>query len=71
MTKWVEWVDPLGSGSYGTIYCRARAGEIISYMKEEYQEQFQEHPNYPYKSDQEALDDFVATHWGSIVEDAS
>lgn len=66
MTRWVKWFEPLGDGSHGAIYCSAKVDEVISYMKTEYQHQFINHPNYPYKSDEDALLDFVAIHWADI-----
>lgn len=68
MTKYVKWIEPLGDGSKGHIDCRAKAEEIIQFMKEEYQQQFKDHPNYPYKSDEDALMDFVVIHWAEIVD---
>lgn len=67
MTKLVKWIEPFGSGKYNYT-CTATITEIIKYMKEEYQEQFKAHKNYPYKSDQEALDDFIAINWARIVD---
>lgn len=66
--KWVNWVEPLGDGSYGAIECRALITDVIKYMKEQYQEQFKNHPNYPYKSDDKALEDFITIHmaWKTI-----
>lgn len=61
----VQWDEPFGSGKYGYT-CKALGKDVIAYMKEEYQEQFKHHRNYPYKSDQEALDDFVTIHWASV-----
>lgn len=61
--KYVNWVEPLGDGSYGAIECRALITDVVRYMKEQYQEQFKDHPKYPYKSDEEALDDFISIHF--------
>jgi hypothetical protein len=67
INKIVRWSEPFGSGKYGYT-AEATAEEIINYMKEEYQETHKNHKNYPYKSDQEALDDFVAIHWASVYD---
>ena len=61
----VVWDEPFGSGKYG-YSCSARASDVIKYMKEEYQETHKEHPAYPYKSDYDALMDFVAIHFAFI-----
>lgn len=71
MTKWVEYVEPLGSGKYGAQYIRIKVDEVIEYMKNEYQEQYKNHYNYPYKSDQDALDDFMVIHWAKIIDDVA
>ena len=67
MTKLVEWIEPFGNGKYGYT-CTAVPGEVIKYMKEEYQEQFKDHPNYPYKTDQAALDDFIIINWATLID---
>lgn len=62
MSNYIEWDEPFGTGvSWYT--CRALKDDIIKYMKEEYQLQFKAHPNYPYKTDEEALQDFMVIHW--------
>jgi hypothetical protein len=66
MTKWVEWDEPYGPEDVHMI-CRVKADEIIKHMKN-LQEYKKDHPNYPYKSDQEALDDFVVIHWARTLE---
>jgi len=68
MTEYVEWQEPFGQGKYGYI-CRAKKEEVIRYMRDEYQYQFTNHPNYPYKSDEEALADFLIIHWAKLVVD--
>ncbi len=62
--KWINWVEPLGTGKHGHVECRAPIKDIINYMKNEYQEKFKSHKNYPYKNDEEALEDFIAIHYG-------
>lgn len=64
----VQWDEPFGSGKYGYT-CTARASDIIKYMKEEYQEQHKNHRNYPYKTDKDALMDFVVIHWATIYDE--
>lgn len=66
MIKYVEWHEPFGSGVVGYL-CRATVEDVIRYMKEEYQEQYKDHPNYPYKSDEDALTDFKIINWAYIV----
>lgn len=66
MTSYIYWQEPLGNGKYA-YECKARKEDVIKYMKEEWQLQFKDHPNYPYKSDIEALDDFIAIHWAYEV----
>jgi hypothetical protein len=66
ITETVTWFEPLGSGKYGYL-CKAPVEDIINYMKEEYQETHKDHPNYPYKSDQDALDDFITINWATLV----
>lgn len=64
----VRWVAPLGLGQY-SYTCVANADDIISFMKEEYQENHKNHPNYPYKTDEDALLDFVAINWAEVYDD--
>lgn len=69
MTKYMEWMEPYDDGD-SCVICRMSFEDVIKSMKK-YQEAFKDHPNYPYKSDQDALDDFQVIHWAAIVEDAS
>lgn len=66
MTKYVEWMEPYDSGD-SCVICRMSFEDIIKSMKR-LQENFKNHPNYPYKSDQEAIDDFIVVHWGRIID---
>jgi hypothetical protein len=61
----VTWTEPLGSGKYGYT-CTADAKDIIAFMQEEYQTQYKNHPEYPYKTDQQALEDFLAINWATL-----
>ena len=62
MSEYIEWDEPFGLGKTG-YKCIAHKDDIIKYMKEEYQLQFKDHPNYPYKTDDEALLDFMVINW--------
>lgn len=62
MSDYIEWDEPFGSGVVGYV-CRAHKDDIIKYMKEEYQLKFKDHPKYPYKTDNDALLDFMVIHW--------
>lgn len=69
MTKWVEWSEPFGNVAVEVV-CRMRVEDVIHYMIMEYQVEHKDHPNYPYRAQDEALQDFLTIHWGRIVEDA-
>lgn len=64
----IEWMEPLGDGSRGGIRCIAKVNEVVDYMMNEYQHNHKNHPNYPYKSQIEALQDFMTIHWASYVK---
>lgn len=63
----VEWNEPFGEGKYGYT-CRASIEDVVAFMVTEYQQKFKSHPNYPYPSDKDALDDFLVIHCGCLVD---
>jgi hypothetical protein len=66
MTKYMEWDEPFNRTGCHVI-CRMTFDDVIKAMKE-LQEDHKDHPNYPYKTDQEALDDFQTIHWARIID---
>ena len=61
----VTWIEPLGSGKY-SYTCTANAKDVIAFMQEEYQKQYKDRPEYPYKTNQQALEDFLVIHWATL-----
>jgi hypothetical protein len=58
--KWVEWVEPYSDGNEA-VYMRMRVEDVIACQR-------RREPRYT--SDEQALDDFVATQWAVYVQDA-
>lgn len=57
LEQYVEWVDPLDQSSVPVIM-RAKVSDIITFQRKR-------EPRYT--SDQQALDDFIAVNWATVV----
>lgn len=64
-TQFVEWIEPFGPNSE-PVYCRVAISTAIATQKYSAQ---QVKPEFRYPSDEAALEDFIAVHWGKIVEE--
>ena len=65
MTAYVEWVDPFDREAKYAVIFRMTVSDVIAYQhgRDDHREK-----GYVYESDADALDDFVVTHWASIIE---
>lgn len=75
MTAYVEWVEPwslekLPDGGIPSICVTSRmtCQDAIIWMKYIAKLKHSNHPNYPYKSDAGALEDFIVINWAQIKE---
>lgn len=57
----IEWVDPLANGKE-PVYSRARFSDIAAVRR-------RQEPRY--KSDEQAVEDFMVVHWAYYVNDAA
>lgn len=65
--RWVEWIEPYGPEPLAENVCVMRVRESTAIAAEKYIASLRV-PPYEYKSDKDALDDFIAVHWAQIVE---
>lgn len=66
MTKYVEWDEPFDlEGKVNTV-CRVKVDEIIVWQRAQLENI---NSDFKYDSDEQALQDFVALHWGWVVEE--
>jgi hypothetical protein len=61
MTKWIEWIEPFVDSE--PVYLRVSPETAILSMKKSTAS-----IGFTYKSDQDALDDFIIGHWAKIIE---
>ena len=65
--KYVEWNEPFDSKCKYNVVMRMKVDDVIAYqhesVKDKYNTYFQ-----GYKSDEDALQDFVVIRWAKIVE---
>ena len=62
MTRWVEWVEPFIDSD--PVYSRISTETAIKAQKTSAKT-----IGFEYKTDRDALDDFVICHWASIREE--
>lgn len=61
-TSWIEWVEPYGPNNE-PVYLRVRIETAIAQRKA-----FAALKGHVYKSDAEALEDFITVNWGRRIE---
>lgn len=70
MTQYVEWAEPhyygQGDSDCITITMRASIEDAIRYQREHVKFV---RPDFEYKDDQQALNDFITTCWGVLKGD--
>jgi hypothetical protein len=71
--KYVEWVEPWELDinpvvSPITVTSRMTCEDAIKWMRYKEDKLHFNHPKYPYKSDQDALNDFIAINWARIID---
>mgnify|MGYP001191666294 CR=1 FL=1 len=71
--KYVEWDEPWqmdeeSSTSWVGVTSRMTCEDAIRWSKYLAEKFHKDHPKYPYKTDQEALDDFIIINWARIVD---
>ena len=60
MTAYIEWYEPYDSVLATQVHCRMTLKDVV-------RTQFTQTPRY--RSAEQALDDFLAVHWGRIVRE--
>lgn len=58
MAEYIEWIEPFSDGNEPVI-CRMRVEDVASVQR-------RREPRYV--SDEQAIDDFVVTHWATRKE---
>jgi hypothetical protein len=66
MTKYVEWDEPFDVEAIYNLICRMSVEDAIAWQVAYVADKS---PAFEYKSDQEALDDFVTVRYARIVEE--
>lgn len=62
---WIEWCEPFDAEAKHVAIMRVKPEAAISFQKRALA---QSKWNFIYKSDQDALDDFICTHWAQVKE---
>jgi hypothetical protein len=57
---WIEWIEPFIDDE--AVYCRVTKETAIKYQKKVALSH-----SYTYKSDKDALEDFLTIHWANII----
>ena len=73
--KYVEWAEPWnmtteenGYINYVDCIMKMRVENAVKWMHFIADKYHSEHPNYPYKNDEQALEDFIIMHGAYIKE---
>jgi len=64
MTTWVEWVEPYDKDAKFVVVSRLTKVDCIQWQKNYAKEMH----DYVYKSDDDALFDFMTVHWATLKE---
>jgi hypothetical protein len=69
--KIVKWGEPwaTGDGTFVDVKYQMSSEDAIKWMKYVGEVLHSNHPNYPYETDQDALDDFLTVYWASIEDE--
>ncbi len=63
-TRYVEWVEPFGAGNVPVICC-VKAEDAIAIQRKTGMDR-KPFP-YEYQSDEQALEDFITSHWARKI----
>lgn len=66
MTKYVKWIEPYDADANGCMEIRMTVEDVIKCQRARVA---QVKPEFVYESDEQALFDFIAVHWASVVEE--
>ncbi len=61
--KYVEWAEPYSNDPLTTVICAMSFEDVIVIQK--YKAGLK---GFIYESDEQAIEDFIAVHWGTIIE---
>lgn len=62
--KYVEWLEPYSHDPLTNVICKMTVDDVILIQKHKASAK-----GYTYKCDEDAIWDFIAIHWGKLIEE--